>query len=264
MLEIGEKLVNKSDMLMRPLGKNDFFEFRRAATESTKTNYEYLAYGQLFENLNIFDFAKEYASLLEDENLDHWGVFHRKELVGHIGFSFALGPFGTEMLGWVRKGYQSQGIGEISLQTACAIAFNQKMFNYAELRIKQSNKASRRAAEKVGFVPILKLGSNTIGGIDPFIIYIKISPEIIELARIHKLRPIDIMNNPASQKPLRYMLRNSNVVNFYSWPFPKFTEESPEVDFFEYHGYLALLSMTPGDLERLLDGGAESVGDGVY
>ena len=40
MLELGEKLVNKSDMRMRPLGKNDFFEFRRAATESTETGDE--------------------------------------------------------------------------------------------------------------------------------------------------------------------------------------------------------------------------------
>jgi hypothetical protein len=72
------------------------------------------------------------------------------------------------------------------------------------------------------------------------------------------------MNNPAAHKPLRYMLRNNSVVNFYSWPFPKFNEESPEVDFFEYHGYLALLSFTPDDLERLLDGGAETAGDGVY
>lgn len=264
MLEIGKKLVNKSDMRMRPLGKNDFFEFRRAATESTETNYEYLAYGELFENLNIFDFAKEYTFLLEDENLDHWGVFHRKELVGHIGFGFAQGPFGTEILGWVRKGYQSQGIGEISLQTACAIAFSQKMFNYAELVIKQSNKPSRRAAEKVGFIPVLKLGSSTIRGIEPFIIYIRINPEIIELARIHKLRPIDIMNNPASLKPIRYLLRNSNVVDFYSWPFPVFNEESPEVDFSEYHGYLALLSLTPADLERLPYGRTGTAGDGVY
>ena len=67
MLALGEKLVNKSEMRMRPLGKNDFFVFRRAATESTATNYEYLAYGQLFENLNVFEFAREYTSLLRSE-----------------------------------------------------------------------------------------------------------------------------------------------------------------------------------------------------
>ena len=38
MLELGKELVNKSDMKMRLLGKNDFFEFRRAATESTESN----------------------------------------------------------------------------------------------------------------------------------------------------------------------------------------------------------------------------------
>jgi hypothetical protein len=55
MLEMGDKLVNKSDLRMRPLGKNDFFEFRRAATESTETNYEDLAYGELFENDQLSD-----------------------------------------------------------------------------------------------------------------------------------------------------------------------------------------------------------------
>jgi RimJ/RimL family protein N-acetyltransferase len=264
MLELGQKLVNRSDLYMRVLDKNDFFEFRRAATESTETNYDYLAYGALFENLNIFDSSKAYKIFLEDENYDHWGVFHRKELVGHIGFSYASGPFGTELLGWVRKGYQSQGIGEISLQTACAMAFNQRSFNYVELRIKASNKPSRRAAEKVGFIPVLKLGVDVIGGNDPFIVYIKINPEIQKLASLNGYRPIDIMNNPATQIPLRYMLKNPNVLDFYSWPFPPFSEEGAEVDFFVYHGYMAILSLSPDDLDKLIERQDAAAGDGVY
>ena len=63
MLEIGKDLVNKSDMTLRLLQKNDFFEFRRAATESTESNYEYLAYGQLFENLNIFDLSPYFQGI---------------------------------------------------------------------------------------------------------------------------------------------------------------------------------------------------------
>jgi hypothetical protein len=74
MLELGKELVNKSDMTLRLLQKSDFFEFRRAATESTESNYEYLAYGELFENLNIFDFSKAYLELLENKDLEHWGV----------------------------------------------------------------------------------------------------------------------------------------------------------------------------------------------
>lgn len=263
MLELGNQLVNKSDVRMRPLQKSDFLEFRKAATESTESNYEYLAYGALFENLNLFEFSDEYRRFLDEEDFEHWGIFHRKQLIGHIGFSFGVGPFATEILGWVRKGYQSQGIGEIGLQTACAIAFNQKSFNYVELRIKASNKPSRRAAEKAGFVPVMKLGSIISGSKDPYILHIKINPEIIELAKIHKVRPIDIMNSPASQRPLRYMLRNPSVLNFYGWPFPMFSEESPEVDFFEYHGYMALISFMPGDLDQLLNA-EPTAGDGVY
>jgi RimJ/RimL family protein N-acetyltransferase len=263
MLEIGTELVNKSDMTMRLLQKSDFFEFRRAATESTETNYEYLAYGELFENLNIFDFSKTYLAFLEDENLEHWGVFHRKVLVGHVGFSFGVGPFATEIIGWVRKGYQSQGIGEISLQTACAIAFQRKSFNYVELRIRESNKPSRRAAEKVGFVPVLKLGSIFTGSPDPYILHVKINPEIVELARVNRVRPIDIMNSPASQRPLRYMLRNPNILEFYGWPFPPYSDDSPEADFFEYHGYMALISFTPDDVSRLSEE-PPAAGDGVY
>jgi len=263
MLELGNELVNKSDIKLRPLLKGDFFEFRRAATESTETNYEYLAYGELFENLNIFDFSKTYSAFLEDSDFEHWGIFHRRALIGHIGFSLGSGPFSAEVIGWIRKGYQSQGIGEISLQTACAIAFQNKSFNYVELRIKESNKPSRRAAEKTGFLPVLKLGSMISGSPDPYILYIKINPEIINLARLNRVRPIDIMNSPASHPPLRYLLRNPNVLDFYSWPFPLFEDNSAEVDFFEYHGYMALLSFTPADLERLLEDPPEA-GDGVY
>jgi RimJ/RimL family protein N-acetyltransferase len=262
-LELGEKLVNKSDLRLRLLLKSDFIEFRRAATESTESNYEYLAYGALFENLNIFDFSKTYSVFLDDENYEHWGVFHRKTLVGHIAFSLGSGPFAVEILGWVRKGYQSQGIGELSLQTACAIAFERKSFNYVELRIKESNKASRRTAEKIGFVPVMKLGSIISGSQDPYILHVKINPEIVELARLQRVRPIDIMNNPASLRPLRYMLKDPNVIGFYAWPFPTFSDAASEVDFFEYHGYLALLSLTPGDVEKLLEEDP-MVGDGVY
>jgi RimJ/RimL family protein N-acetyltransferase len=263
MLELGNELVNKSDIKLRPLEKRDFYEFRRAATESTESNYEYLAYGALFENLNIFDFSRTYSAFLEDKNYEHWGVFHRKTLIGHIGFSFGSGPLSAEVIGWVRKGYQSQGIGEIGLQTACAIAFQFKSFNYVELRIQESNRASRRAAEKVGFVPILKLGSLISGTPDPYILYVKINPEIVSLAEKNRLRPIDIMNSPASRHPMRYMLRNRNLLDFYGWPFPSFKEDCTEVDFFEYHGYMALLSFTPDELERLLEE-PQGSGDGVY
>ena len=263
MLELGNKQVNKSDLRLRPLLKGDFTEFRRAAIESTESNYEYLAYGEKFENLNIFDFSKKYSSFLEDQEFDHWGVFHRKVLVGHVGFSFGVGPFATEIIGWVRKGYHSQGIGELSLQAAGAIAFDRKSFNYVELRIRESNKPSRRAAEKVGFIPVLKLGSFLTGSPDPYILYIKIHPDIVELAKLNRVRPIDIMNSPATLRPLRYMLRNPNVFEFYCWPFPQFTDDSPEVDFFDYHGYMALLSLTPGNVEELLEEGPNA-GDGVY
>lgn len=250
---------------MRPLTASDFFQFRNAARESTETNYEYLAYGELFENLNMFDFSTAYTAFLNDLDYEHWGVFHRKkDLVGHVGFSFAAGPFGAEILGWVRKGYQSQGIGEISLQTACGIAFNSKSFNYVELKIKQSNKPSRRAAEKVGFIPVMKLGLDIIGGEDPFIVYIKIHPEIINLASQFAYRPIDIMNNPATQPPLRYMLKNKNVHDFWTWPFPKFTEDMKPVDYFEYHGFMALLGFSPEDIERAIKQSGAAAGDGVY
>jgi RimJ/RimL family protein N-acetyltransferase len=265
MIELGKEYINRSDLLMRPLGASDFFEFRNAAKESTETNYEYLSYGELFENLNIFDFSSAYTAFLNDSECEHWGVFHRKKnLIGHVGFSFAAGPFGTEILGWVRKGYQSQGIGELSLQTACRIAFSSKSFNYVELRIKQSNKPSRRAAEKVGFIPVMILGLDILNGKDPYIVYIKINPEIVKLAKQFGYRPIDIMNNPATQSPLRYMLKNSNVHDFWSWPFPQFSEEARPVDYFEYHAYMALLSFSPDDIETAIKQSGAVAGDGVY
>jgi hypothetical protein len=109
----------------------------------------------------------------------------------------------------------------------------------------------------------MKLGSIISGSQDPHILHVKINPEIVELARLQRVRPIDIMNNPASLRPLRYMLKDPNVIGFYAWPFPTFSDTASEVDFFEYHGYLALLSLTPGDVEKLLEEDP-MVGDGVY
>ena len=59
------------------------------------------------------------------------------------------------------------------------------------------------------------------------------------------------------------MIRNQNILAFYGWPFPPLTDDSPEVDFFEYHGYMALISMTPDDVSRLSDE-PPAAGDGVY
>jgi RimJ/RimL family protein N-acetyltransferase len=250
MFDLDNEVINRSDMYMRLLKPSDFNEFRRAAIESTSTNYEYLAYGALFEGLDIFSFANEYTNLLSDFQMEHWGLFHRKKLIGHIAFTSGYGPLGTEIIGWIRKGYQSRGVGEIGLKTAASLAFGHKGFNYVELRISEANMASRRVAEKVGFSPVLKIQNSISTSSDATILYLKINPELERLARMNELRPVDIMNSPSSMRPLRYLIRNENILKFYKWPFPKYRENCDPVNLFDFHGYLALINLTPDDLER--------------
>lgn len=249
MLELGDQKINKSDLSMRMISYLDMEEFRKAATESVDSNYEFLAYGEIFDQINRVSYMIEFSRMMTNTEADHWGIFHRKQLVGHSAFFQGNGPLGTELVGWVRKGFHSQGVGEIGLQRACEIAFNQKGFNYVELKIDQLNIPSRRVAEKTGFIPVLK--AQTPDG-KVFITYLKINPKVSKIARMYGRRPIDIMNNPASHPLLNYLLSSDSLNYFYAWPFANYKESDPCVSENEFFAYLGLINLTPKEIENFI------------
>lgn len=232
----------------RMLSLLDIKEFKIAAQESTETNYEFLAYGALFESITPLDYALTYSDMLFKDPVDHYGLFDGGKLLGHMSFGICFGQFGAEVIGWVRNGYHNKGVGELGLAYAEQIAFNRKNLNFMALHISQRNMPSRRVAEKAGFKPVLKR-TYVSGGTECSILYIKINPKVERLARQYGRRPIDVMNSPACFQGMGHYLLSEGVVEFYAWPFPPFLETNPPTNGFAFDDFTARINLNPKVLE---------------
>ena len=251
--------IEKVQKSFRMLSKTDFLEFKRAATESIDSNMEYLYFGQFFDNANLIEMMNEYSFLLSDKRTDHYGLFEGPRLLGHVAIKSGQGPLGVEIYGWVRKGFQNKGVGELGLNTACALAFNHKGFNYATLIINQNNMPSRAVAEKIGFKPAYLTRSSSSPNAQTFIVFYKYSPKIEELSFRYKMNPLDIMNCPATRYgSTYYLLRSESIQEMYRWPLPPFVEEYSELYEWAMMDYLGIVNLTPEDLDSFRAGGLAS------
>jgi RimJ/RimL family protein N-acetyltransferase len=177
-LENNEENFDLKKVKWRMLSLLDIKEFRLAAQESTESNYEYLAYGAMFESISPFDYAMTYSNMLFKDPVDHYGLFDRGKLLGHMSFGICFGQFGSEVIGWVRSGYHNKGVGELGLAYAEQIAFNRKNLNFMALHISQENLPSRRVAEKAAFKPVLKMAYMSGG-----------KPEVIANSQGNRITP---------------------------------------------------------------------------
>jgi RimJ/RimL family protein N-acetyltransferase len=247
--------IEKVQKSFRRLSKTDFLEFKRAATESIDSNMEYLYFGQFFDHANLIEMMNEYSFLLSDKRTDHYGLFEGPRLLGHVAITFGQGPLGVEIYGWVRKGFQNKGVGELGLNTACALAFNHKGFNYATLVINQNNMPSRAVAEKIGFKPAYLTRSSSSPNAQTFIVFYKYSPKIEELSVRYKVNPLDIMNCPATRYgSTYYLLKSESIQEMYRWPLPPFVEEYSQLYEWAMMDYLGIVNITPEDLDTFRAG----------
>lgn len=232
----------------RMLSLLDIKEFKLAAKESIETNFEYLAYGSIFKDIHPLEYLDFYTGMLKTNSSDHFGLFDGGTLLGHVSYQLGYSNFGTDLMGWTRKDYQNQGIGEIGLISASERAFGVKGFNFVQLAINEKNIPSRKVAEKVGFLPVLKLPYDTMNS-DFMILYLKLSPRTIRLARQYGRRPFDIMACPATSTGMTHFLNSDRVIQFYEWPFPQFAEGARPTSPYAFEDYLARVNFSPRNLE---------------
>lgn len=240
--------IERKNLIFRRISILDFGEFKRAALDSISTNELYLVYGRIFRNISVIDYMAYFSDLIKDTKIEAYGLFHKNTLLGFVSFEFGMSKKGCELIGWIRNGYQNQGLAELALNTACEVAFKSKGFNYVELRIDETNEPSRRVAEKAGFKPYLKFRYEA-GDEQTFLYYLKINPNIEALAKRYRNRPIDIINSPASQAPYHYYLKSPSVSQFYEWPFEDFKDDLKPVNYNLLSGYLAVINLEPDDID---------------
>ena len=239
--------MNIDNLRFRMLSYMDFHEFKRAVISSVETNEPYLAYGSIFNNVSVLEYVDIYMQMMKDKKIDHFGLFDGSTLLAHAQYQTGLGPLGTELIGWTRKEFQNQKIGEVGLITATNYGLVNKGFNYVELRIDSKNVPSRKLAEKVGFKPFLKLKPDPVHE-QIFIYYVKFNPKIEALARRYDRRAIDIFNSPASVAPYHHFLHSPGVSSFYDWPFPEYSEDMKPISSSLLSAYLAIVNLHPDDL----------------
>jgi len=241
--------IERKNLIFRRISYLDFVEFKKAGIESVSTNEAFLGFGHIFKNISVLDYMLFFSEMLKDKGAEGYGLFHRNTLLGFSEFSFGFSPFGTELIGWVRNGYQNLGLGELGLNTAAVVAFEGKKFNYVQLKIDSSNGPSRRLAEKAGFKPCFR-ATYSAGSEATYIYYLKINPKVEALANRYGRRALDIINSPASSPGLNFYLKSSSVAEFYEWPFADFDEDSKPVSASLLSSYLALININSADFER--------------
>jgi hypothetical protein len=227
----------------------DIKEFKIAAKESVETNLEYLAFGNIFRDIRPLEYLDFYTGMLKSTSADHFGLFDGGTLLGHVSYQLGYSDFGTELMGWTRRDYQNLGAGEIGLVAASERAFNVKGFNFIQLAINEKNIPSRKVAEKVGFLPVLKLPYDTTSS-DCMILYLKLSPRTIRLSHQYGRRPLDIMACPATSMGMTHFLRSDRVIQFYEWPFPLLVEGARPTNPYAFEDYLARVNFNPRNLSE--------------
>jgi RimJ/RimL family protein N-acetyltransferase len=244
--------VDFAKLEFRRLTYSDFNEFKRAAIESVESNYEYLWFGQFFERANLVEMLNEFSWLIHDPSTNHFGLFQGSRLLGHIAIAKSVAPLGAEIYGWVRKGYHSQGVGELGLNLALQTAFQISDFNYVELSINEKNAPSRQVAKKLNFTALYCKSNESLPDSTKYVSYVKFNPRIEELARRYARSPLQIMNCPATIFPFtHYLLQLDSLVSFYEWPFDTYQEHDRPLDDIELHKYLSLVCLRPEDLTYL-------------
>lgn len=240
---------NPSTLKFRMLSLLDIKEFQKAAKESVDSNFEYLAYGALFKEIRPIEYLDFYTGMLKSTTADHFGLFDGSTLLGHVSYQLGFSPFGTELMGWTRKDYQNQGVGEIGLLAASERAFGLKGFNFVQLSINEKNLPSRKVAEKAGFLPVLKIPYDTFTK-DSMVVYLKLSSRTIRLARQFGRRPLDVMACPGTAIGMTHYLSSDRVIQFYEWPFPPYSEGSRPTNPFAFEDYVARINFNPRNLDE--------------
>lgn len=138
------------DYTFRLIGEADFVQYKAACSLSPKELTEFLSIGQHMETFDIFDFWNHFTYFLYSKEMDIYGLFDDRTLVGFAAMSRSPRQFGTQISYWIRNGYHGKGLGKLFMFYLLSRALGPKNFIFAELIIDQENYASLSVANDLG------------------------------------------------------------------------------------------------------------------
>jgi hypothetical protein len=201
----------------------DYNEFKKACIETQQSMESFLEMGIIIKDLHSLDYWQLFSGLLATQGLDNFGLFEGRTLVSHgvVTDSF-FSPFGVQLIGWTRTGYQNQQIGLSGLIQLTHRKLGQG-FRFVELVIDKENAASRRVAEKAGYkliseVPALGQGRRQSG---TYCLYMIFSNQVKLVSTLYNKDPLDLLDHPGVDPAYRHLLENEELNEYFKWvPLP--------------------------------------------
>lgn len=143
----------KDGLEFRMMAYSDFQAFQEACLESKEELTTYLDLGRYMENFIFTDYWSLFTHLLKEPEMNLYGLFDARKLLGSAAVMPASRSFGAQIVGWVRHGYHSQGLATLYLPKLIERCF-ENGHHFVEFVIDQENAPSRKVAEKLGLVKI--------------------------------------------------------------------------------------------------------------
>ncbi len=222
-----------SQLKLRKLTKYDFREFQASVRESKDSISTFLDIGLELPPLNAIDFMNHYTSMLRDEKMDHFGVFHGYKMLGYANFCKSFNPYGIQIVYWVRESYLKQNIGTWLVGRMRSKSWVDYDYHFAQLVIDKANYSSRRIAKKMGFEPLFAItqmdgqGTKKSG---TYINYIATSPILQMNAGIWNMRDVDLIGHPCMNPELRHLKDDEILNEYFRWKIPLYQEDDLNED----------------------------------
>jgi RimJ/RimL family protein N-acetyltransferase len=138
-----------SKLTFRRVSWLDYKQFEDACRDSQKELTEFLSIGEFMHQYISMDYWNLFGALLKSKELDLFGVYEDKKILGIASIYHSSRPFGCQIVYWVRGGYHGKGIGKYFLYRLLSDALGRKGFIFVELIIDEENKASIAVAEQL-------------------------------------------------------------------------------------------------------------------
>ena len=212
-----------NDLKLRLLTPSDALEYFKAFYESRENNASFLDLGYLAQPHSFIENFNSFMATTRSRKLDLFGLRSDKRVIGAGVYHFL--PYsenGCQIVLWVRKSETGKSLGAYLLKCLTMHAFLNKKFNFAELLIDETNTASRRMAEKVGYTYIETFDTYTQGekGSGNLCRYICFDSTIDALAEGYGKKQIDLIDHPSYEPKFIDLILDENINEAYKWPPP--------------------------------------------
>ena len=212
-----------NDLKLRLLTPSDALEYFKAFYESRENNASFLDLGYLAQPHSFNENFNSFMATIRSRRLDLFGLRSDKRVIGAGVYHFLpYSESGCQIVLWVRKSETGKRIGAYLLKCLTMHAFLNKKFHFAELLIDETNTASRRMAEKVGYTYIETFDTYTQGekGSGNLCRYICFDATIGVLAEGYGKKEIDLIDHPAYEPEFIDLILDENINEAFKWPPP--------------------------------------------